>query len=93
MPRFKPPLDGFYWEDIVFVPARRSGPPRIERVLANLGTVRAQLTLVLAMVGALTFVFTLGPRQPDRQLASVTEPNEPETTGTIQPALRPTLPD
>ncbi len=89
--RPKPSLSGYYWEDIVFVPARPGPPPRIERVRARLNTHRGQLTLVLAIVGALTAFMRMEPKPADQQFASTA--TDPETTGSMALALRPTLPE
>ena len=91
MPRRKPPLDGFYWEDIVFVPARAASQPSHERTKRRLASVGFLLATTGLMVGGIRHSIMQPDAAEHVMLAHVA--SEPETTGSLKPELRPSLPD
>lgn len=86
----KPALDGFFWEDIVFVPTQPRAPCLQKKRNARLGRLGFHLTIAALMVGALRLSITSAP-EPAASLTLAQALGEPETTGSIQPALRPTF--
>lgn len=91
MPRRKPPLDGFYWEDIVFVPIGAASRPSNEGTKDRLASVGFLLVLTALMVGGIRHSITQPDAEEHVMLAHVG--GEPETTGSLKPELRPSLPD
>jgi hypothetical protein len=89
----KPPLDGFYWEDIVFIPAQPARPTPPKRTGPRLSSTGLRLALTALMIGAIRIAITSAPEPNEQRLTLAHVVDGPETTGSIRPRLRPTLAD
>jgi hypothetical protein len=90
--RPKPPLDGYYWEDIVFVPARQT-PSIHQRVWDRLDSLAPQVLLAIIAFAMFAALSAHIPRSWDKVLAFHRAGEDPVATGSISPTLRPTLSD
>jgi hypothetical protein len=90
--RPKPPLDGYFWEDIVFVPVQPARSTAQKPNRARLAIVSVQMAITVLMIAAVRISVSSTPEPTDNPMVA-SAAHDPESTGSISPTLRPTLPD